>query len=78
MSRENYYQGAMIGQYIRLCYDESYTGNYTVFTLRLQVGDETFSKSHLSRTLRYGNAGTDELIAVAEKSAGKKRRLRPG
>lgn len=53
---------------------EIYIGGAKVFhALRLQVGDEAFFKilrSYLER-YRYGNAGTDEFIAVAEEISGK-------
>jgi len=53
--------------------DEVYTGGALVFhALRLQVGDEAFFKilrTYLER-YRYGNAGTDEFIAVAEEVSG--------
>ena len=52
---------------------ESYIGGAQVFhALRLHVGDEAFFKilrSYLER-YRYGNAGTDEFIAVAEEISG--------
>jgi aminopeptidase N len=48
---------------------ESYVGGALVIhALRLQVGDEAFFKilrTYLER-YRYGNAGTEEFIAVAE------------
>jgi aminopeptidase N len=53
--------------------NESYAGGALVFhALRLQVGDETFFKILQSYTerYRYGNAGTDEFIAIAEEVSG--------
>ena len=53
--------------------EEVYTGGALVFhALRLKVGDEAFFKilrTYLER-YRYGNAGTDEFIAVAEEVSG--------
>jgi aminopeptidase N len=53
--------------------DESYTGGALVFhALHLQVADETFIrilKTYTER-YRYGNAGTDEFISVAEEVSG--------
>ena len=53
--------------------DESYTGGALVFhALRLEVGDEVFF--NLLRTYteryRYGNAGTDEFITIAQEVSG--------
>lgn len=52
---------------------EIYVGGAKVFhALRLQVGDEAFFKilrTYLER-YRYGNAGTDEFIAIAEEISG--------
>jgi aminopeptidase N len=52
---------------------ESYDGGAMVFhALRLQVGDETFFnilRTYLER-YKYGNAGTEEFIAVAEEVSG--------
>jgi aminopeptidase N len=53
--------------------NESYTGGALVFhALRLEVGDETFFKILQTYTerYRYGNAGTDEFIAIAEEVSG--------
>jgi aminopeptidase N len=64
-------QDAKIGQPpLNGLYDwESYVGGALVIhALRLQVGDEAFFKilrTYLER-YRYGNAGTEEFIAVAE------------
>jgi hypothetical protein len=47
-------------------------GALTVHALRLQVGDAVFFKilrTYLER-YRYGNAGTDEFIALAEEISG--------
>ena len=52
---------------------ESYTGGALVFhALYLQVGDEAFFNILRTYTDRYrgGNAGTDELIALAEEVSG--------
>jgi aminopeptidase N len=53
---------------------EVYEGGALVFhALRLEVGDETFFKilqTYLEQ-YRYGNAGTDEFIAVAEEVSGR-------
>jgi aminopeptidase N len=52
---------------------ESYVGGAMVFhALRLQVGDEAFFnilRTYLER-YKYGNAGTEEFIAVAEEVSG--------
>ncbi len=52
---------------------ESYEGGAMVIhALRLQVGDETFFnilRTYLER-YKYGNAGTEEFIAVAEEVSG--------
>jgi aminopeptidase N len=52
---------------------EVYDGGAVVFhALRLKVGDETFFKiirTYLDR-YRYGNAGTDEFVQVAEEVSG--------
>lgn len=52
---------------------ESYVGGaMVVHALRLQVGDETFFnilRTYLER-YKYGNAGTEEFIAVAEEVSG--------
>jgi aminopeptidase N len=70
-------QDAEIGQPpVNGLYDwESYVGGALVIhALRLQVGDEVFFKilrTYLER-YRYGNAGTEELIAVAEEVSGQK------
>ena len=53
--------------------DESYTGGALVLqALRLQVGDEAFMKllKTYAERYRYGNAGTDEFIALAEEVSG--------
>jgi aminopeptidase N len=53
--------------------NESYTGGALVFhALHLQVGDETFFKILKTYTerYRYGNAGTDEFISLAEEVSG--------
>jgi aminopeptidase N len=53
--------------------DEVYRGGALVFhVLRLKIGDEAFFKTlrtYLDK-YRYGNAGTDEFIAVAEQVSG--------
>ena len=53
--------------------DESYTGGALVFqALRLQIGDEAFMrllKTYAER-YRYGNAGTDEFISLAQEVSG--------
>lgn len=53
--------------------DESYTGGALVVqALRLQIGDEAFMrllKTYAER-YRYGNAGTDEFISLAEEISG--------
>jgi aminopeptidase N len=53
--------------------DESYRGGGLVFhALRLKVGEEAFFKilrTYLDR-YKYGNAGTEEFIAVAEEVSG--------
>ncbi len=53
--------------------DESYTGGALVFhALHLQIGDEAFIrllKIYVER-YRYGNAGTDEFIILAEEVSG--------
>lgn len=52
---------------------ESYTGGALVFeALRLEVGHETFLKilKTYSERYRYGNAGTDEFITLAEDVSG--------
>jgi aminopeptidase N len=52
---------------------ESYTGGALVFhALRLRIGEETFSKLLHSYTdrFKYGNAGTDEFMALAEEVSG--------
>ena len=73
--RKTYDHDAKIGQPpVDELYDwETYIGGAQVFhALRLQVGDETFFKilrTYLER-YRYGNAGTDEFIAVAEEISG--------
>jgi aminopeptidase N len=70
-------QDAEIGQPpVNGLYDwESYVGGALVIhALRLQVGDEVFFKilrTYLER-YRYGNAGTEEFIAVAEEVSGQK------
>jgi len=53
--------------------NESYTGGALVFhALRLQVGDEAFFQILRTYTerYRYGVAGTDEFVAVAEEVSG--------
>ena len=53
--------------------DESYTGGALVFhALHLQIGDEAFIKllKTYNERYRYGNAGTDEFIALAEEVSG--------
>jgi aminopeptidase N len=53
---------------------ESYTGGALVlYALQKEVGDEAFFKILQTYTKRhqYGNAGTDEFIAVAEEVSGK-------
>lgn len=53
--------------------DESYTGGALVFyALHIQVGDELFFEILRTYTerYRYGNAGTDEFIALAEEVSG--------
>jgi aminopeptidase N len=73
--RNSYQHDSKIGQPpADELYDwEVYIGGAQVFhALRLQVGDETFFKilrTYLER-YRYGNAGTDEFIAVAEEISG--------
>jgi aminopeptidase N len=73
--RNTYQHDSKIGQPpVDELYDwEVYIGGAQVFhALRLQVGDETFFKilrTYLER-YRYGNAGTDEFIAVAEEISG--------
>jgi aminopeptidase N len=68
-------QDAKIGQPpLNGLYDwESYVGGALVIhALRLQVGDEAFFKilrTYLER-YRYGNAGTEEFISVAEEVSG--------
>ena len=54
--------------------DDSYTGGALVLNaLRLKIGDDNFF--NLLRTYneqyRYGNAGTDEFIALAEEISGR-------
>jgi aminopeptidase N len=54
--------------------NESYTGGALVlYALQLEVGEETFYQIVQTYTerYRYGNAGTDEFIAVAEEVSGK-------
>jgi aminopeptidase N len=54
--------------------DESYTGGALVLqALRLEVGDETFFKILKTYTERYkyGNAGTDEFVAIAKEVSGR-------
>ena len=54
--------------------DESYTcGALILYALQKEVGDETFFKILQTYTERYkyGNAGTDEFVAVAEEVSGK-------
>lgn len=54
--------------------NETYTGGALVlYALQQEVGDETFFKIVQAYTeqYQYGNAGTDEFIAVAEKVSGK-------
>jgi aminopeptidase N len=59
---------------LNLYSDDVYEGGALVFhALRLEVGDELFFKilqTYLEK-YRYGNAGTDEFIAVAEKVSGR-------
>lgn len=53
--------------------DESYTGGALVFhALHVQVGDEIFFRilRTYAERYRYGNAGTDEFIALAEEVSG--------
>jgi aminopeptidase N len=53
--------------------DESYTGGALVlYALQQEVGDETFFKilQTYAKRFQYGNAGTDEFIAVAEEVSG--------
>lgn len=53
--------------------EESYTGGALVFqALRLQIGEEAFLKllKTYADQYRYGNAGTDEFIALAEEVGG--------
>ncbi len=53
---------------------ESYTGGALVlYALQLEVGDDTFFKilQTYAERYQYGNAGTDEFIAVAEEVSGK-------
>jgi len=53
--------------------DDSYTGGALVLNgLRVQVGDDAFFKilQTYAERYRYGNAGTDEFIAVAEEVSG--------
>ena len=53
--------------------DESYTGGALVLNgLRLKVGDDIFFKilQTYAERYRYGNAGTDEFIAVANEISG--------
>ena len=57
----------------RLYANELYTGAALVIhALRVQVGDEAFFKILQTYTerYRYGNAGTDEFIAIAEEVSG--------
>lgn len=52
---------------------ESYTGGALVFhALRLTIGEEAFSRLLHAYTdrFKYGNAGTDEFIALAEEVSG--------
>jgi aminopeptidase N len=54
--------------------EESYTGGALVlYALQQEVGDETFFKilQTYAKRYQYGNAGTDEFIAVAEEVSGK-------
>lgn len=54
--------------------EESYTGGALVLqALREEVGDETFFKilQMYAEKFRYGVAGTDDFIAVAEEASGK-------
>jgi aminopeptidase N len=54
--------------------DESYTGGALVLqALRMKVGDEVFFKilKTYAERYRFGNAGTDEFISVAEEVSGK-------
>lgn len=54
--------------------DDSYTGGALVLNaLRLEVGDDIFFKilQTYAGQYRFGNAGTDEFIAVAEEVSGK-------
>jgi aminopeptidase N len=54
--------------------NESYTGGALVlYALQQEVGDKTFFKivQTYSERYQYGNAGTDEFIAVAEEVSGK-------
>lgn len=53
---------------------ESYTGGALVlYALQQEVGDETFFKilQTFARQYQYGNAGTDEFMAVAEDVSGR-------
>ena len=54
--------------------NESYTGGALVlYALQHELGDETFFKilQTYSERYQYGNAGTDEFIAVAEEVSGR-------
>jgi len=73
--KNSYQQTGMIGQPSpnNIYSNDSYTGGALVaHALRLKVGDEAFFK--ILRTYqaryRYGNAGTQEFIAVAEEVSG--------
>jgi aminopeptidase N len=53
---------------------ESYTGGALVlYALQKEVGDETFFKilRTYAKRFQYGNAGTDDFIAVAEEVSGR-------
>lgn len=75
VNEQSYPQDSAIGQPpANDLYDlEIYIGGAKVFhALRLQVGDEAFFKilhTYLER-YRYGNAGTDEFVAIAEEING--------